>query len=238
MINSFMDYNKHYSLLIERAKHRTTNGYTERHHIVPRCLGGTDDKDNLVDLYPEEHFLAHQLLVKIYPNNFKLINAAVMMCVNSSSQKRMNNKLYSWLRKRLSETMKNSQSGKGNSQFGTCWVSNLETKESKKIDKNLLDEYLSEGWIKKRIINWNDCITKKDCPICGKEFLSKRNTCSLSCGQKLFNKVNPKDFGKGKLDSIIEDYKKGYSIYRCLKNAGLDGTGQNHTKLKEILKNL
>jgi len=29
-------------------------------------MGGSDDKSNLVDLTPEEHFLAHQLLLKIH----------------------------------------------------------------------------------------------------------------------------------------------------------------------------
>lgn len=233
-----MDYKKHYSLLIERAKNRSINSYYERHHVIPRCLGGTDDPNNLVNLYPEEHFVAHQLLVKIYPNNFKLVNAAAMMCVGTKTQSRSNNKMYSWLRKKLSRAMSESQLGVGNSQFGSCWISNLESRECIKINKNLLDEYLSIGWIKKRIVNWDNPVVKKDCPVCGKEFLSKSNACSLSCGQKLSNILNPKEFGKGNLQSMIDDYKKGYSIYRCLKNAGLNGTGQNHTKLKEILKNL
>ena len=233
-----MNYKRHYALLIERAKNRKINTeFTEKHHIVPRCLNGNDGPDNLVDLYPEEHFLAHQLLAKIYPGNHSLIKAAAMMCVGHK-QKRINNKLYGWLRKKLAKAMSESQTGRGNSQFGTCWVSNLETKESKKIDKTLLDNYLNNGWIKKRIINWNNNYKKRICPSCGKEFLSEKNTCSLSCGQKLFNKLNPKEFGKGKLDSMIEDYKKGYSIYRCLKNAGLDGTGKNHTRFKEIVKDL
>ena len=25
--------------------------YHERHHIIPKCIGGTDDKDNLIDLF-------------------------------------------------------------------------------------------------------------------------------------------------------------------------------------------
>ena len=42
------------------------NGYVERHHILPRALGGTDDSSNLVALTAREHFLAHMLLAKIY----------------------------------------------------------------------------------------------------------------------------------------------------------------------------
>jgi hypothetical protein len=41
-------------------------GYTERHHIQPKCLGGTDDHKNLVRLTAREHFVVHHLLTKIH----------------------------------------------------------------------------------------------------------------------------------------------------------------------------
>jgi hypothetical protein len=95
-----MDYQKHYNTLIERSKARVLEGYVEKHHIIPKCLGGTDDKENLVLLTPEEHFLAHQLLVKIYPDESGLAYAAKMMCVKNPNQIR-NNKLYGWLKKQV-----------------------------------------------------------------------------------------------------------------------------------------
>lgn len=94
-----MDYNKHYYNLINRAKSRVLEGYVEKHHIIPKCLGGTDDFDNLVVLTAEEHFVAHQLLTKIYPNNEKLIYAVSMMCVKTTKQQR-NNKMYGWLKRK------------------------------------------------------------------------------------------------------------------------------------------
>ena len=60
-----MNYQKIYNKLINRAKNRNIMGYVEKHHIIPKCLGGEDCKTNLVNLTPEEHYLAHQLLVKI-----------------------------------------------------------------------------------------------------------------------------------------------------------------------------
>ena len=57
-----MNYSAIYDSLINRARLRALTSYKEGHHIVPKCMGGTDDKDNLVDLTPEEHYLAHQLL--------------------------------------------------------------------------------------------------------------------------------------------------------------------------------
>jgi hypothetical protein len=100
-INNSMDYKKHYDKLMQRSKQRTLEGYVEKHHIIPRCLGGTDDIANIAILTPEEHFLAHQLLVKIYPKSFPLVKAAVIMTAHQTQQ-RANNKLFGWLRRRAS----------------------------------------------------------------------------------------------------------------------------------------
>lgn len=122
-----MNYEKIYESLIERARHRRLDGYKERHHIVPKCQGGLDTIDNLVDLTAEEHYLAHQLLVKIYPLNDKLVYAASMMI-----SARPSNKLYGWIRRRVSAHRSISQKGECNSQYGTKWVHNPLTGENKK----------------------------------------------------------------------------------------------------------
>lgn len=138
-----MDYKKIYESLIERSKGRNIIGYTEKHHIVPRCMGGSDDAENLATLTPEEHYVAHQLLVKIYPGNHKLICAAQMMIPNRPS-----NKLYGWLRRKFSEVMK-EQTGEKNSQFGTCWV--VKNNAALKINKEELQEYILNGWCLGRV---------------------------------------------------------------------------------------
>lgn len=67
-----MNYQKIYDALISRAKGRVyCRGYHERHHIVPRSLGGTNNADNIAVLTFREHFLAHWLLVKIHKNKEK-----------------------------------------------------------------------------------------------------------------------------------------------------------------------
>lgn len=87
-----MDYEQIYSQLINRARTRTLIGYKERHHIIPRCIGGSDESSNLVELTAREHFIAHKLLCEIYPNNDKLFYAYwCMMNLKSSSQKRIIN---------------------------------------------------------------------------------------------------------------------------------------------------
>jgi hypothetical protein len=108
-----MNYKLIYENLINRAKDRKLDIYTESHHIIPKCMNGDNSVENLVDLTPEEHYLAHQLLVKIYPSEYGLIKAAVMMCMNTGGN-RPTNKLYGWLRRKHSE----STSGENNVNFG------------------------------------------------------------------------------------------------------------------------
>jgi len=58
-------YTKWYNQITDRARYRIIEGYTEKHHIKPRSLGGTDDADNLVELTAREHFICHWLLTKM-----------------------------------------------------------------------------------------------------------------------------------------------------------------------------
>lgn len=84
-----MNYEKIYNQIIERAKKRIIEDYTEKHHIIPKCLGGTDDEENLVNLTAREHFLVHWLLCNIYTDNLKIKFAFVMMCnVKNGKQRR------------------------------------------------------------------------------------------------------------------------------------------------------
>jgi hypothetical protein len=64
-------YTNWYQAITERARTRNIDSYTERHHIQPRSLGGTDDKTNLVDLTAREHFICHWLLTKMHTGEAK-----------------------------------------------------------------------------------------------------------------------------------------------------------------------
>jgi hypothetical protein len=75
-----MEYLKIYNNIIEKAKIRSLNGYTEKHHITPKCLGGSNKKDNIVSLTAKEHYICHKLLCEIYPTEHKLKYAFWRMC--------------------------------------------------------------------------------------------------------------------------------------------------------------
>lgn len=106
-----MNYEAHYNVLIERARHRVLEGYGENHHILPKCMGGADNKSNLVRLTAREHFVAHQLLVKMYPGVGGLISA-VRFLTSTRQGNSVNNRMYEWLRIRHAVEMSRINLGK------------------------------------------------------------------------------------------------------------------------------
>lgn len=145
-----MNYHLHYNKLIERAKTREITGYYEKHHVVPRCLGGLDIKENLVNLTPEEHYVAHQLLVKMHPGNFALIKAAHMMSVHHTSS-RVGNKKFGWLRRAYSEAQKQYYSNKENHPKG------MKGKQHSQEHRDKLRNYavLNAAKTAKKVYQWD-----------------------------------------------------------------------------------
>jgi hypothetical protein len=97
-----MNYKKNYYDYIEYVKtlnrYKQSEVYYEKHHILPRSLGGADEKNNLVLLTGREHFLAHYLLCKIYEFDgnkyFKMLRA--FMCMKTGNGRLLyNSRLYS-----------------------------------------------------------------------------------------------------------------------------------------------
>lgn len=64
-----MDYKKVYDAICKRGQERKLEGYSEVHHIVPKCMGGLDVSENLTILTGREHFIAHWLLARHYNTN-------------------------------------------------------------------------------------------------------------------------------------------------------------------------
>lgn len=67
--NRSRDYEKTYNRLVQSRKTRGLDKsqldfVTEKHHIIPRCMGGGDEESNLVLLTGREHYIAHLLLTK------------------------------------------------------------------------------------------------------------------------------------------------------------------------------
>jgi hypothetical protein len=98
-----MDYLQVYYDLMERATYEKPDveGVEfELHHIWPVCLGGTDDRSNLVSLTTEEHFLAHKLLAKIMPDQRAITYAYYKMSFGEIDAK-LTNKDYAAMNKAI-----------------------------------------------------------------------------------------------------------------------------------------
>ena len=93
-----MNYQKIYDQIVERAKTRQLEGYKEKHHIIPKCLGGSNDKENLVLLTPREHYVCHKLLTYIYKGNRKIACALFRLCYDKNNRK-ISSKDYEYVKK-------------------------------------------------------------------------------------------------------------------------------------------
>jgi len=116
-----LNYQKIYSALVEKAKVRGLDkskheGYFEIHHIIPKCLGGSDDKENLVMFTGREHFVAHMLLWKAYPENVSLMRAAFLMANRKLSK--INSKSYETLKIQVGIVASQSFCGENNPFYG------------------------------------------------------------------------------------------------------------------------
>lgn len=141
-----MNYHRIYEALVLNANTRILSDvYTENHHIIPRCMGGNDTKENLVALTAREHFIAHALLVKMYKDTeyvHKLVYAFNFMKCDGQRGGRANNRTYSlgrdWFKKfhpMKSDDTKQKMIGSLNRYYE-------ETKEIREIEKKNRREYV------------------------------------------------------------------------------------------------
>jgi hypothetical protein len=88
-------YSKIYFSITSNAKQRITEGYTELHHIIPQSMGGSNDKENLVELTAREHFICHWLLVKMTAGDdrSKMLYALKGMKAENKYQQRYQTKI-------------------------------------------------------------------------------------------------------------------------------------------------
>ncbi len=151
-----MNYLKIYNQIIERAKGRELKGYFEKHHIIPKCVGGKDNECNLVKLTAREHFICHMLLVEIYPDDKLKIALYLMAMGRIKNNYKPSNRTYERLRKEHSKRMKGVKQS----------TQTLEKRKQSLIGKDLSKNYTSEVRLKMskkmkgRKVTWGDKISE------------------------------------------------------------------------------
>jgi len=88
----------YYNIINSAILNKRITGYNEKHHIIPKSLGGDNSNNNLVLLTAREHFICHALLPKmtVGKDKAKMVYAARMMCVveNKSQHRYVNARMY------------------------------------------------------------------------------------------------------------------------------------------------
>ncbi len=112
------------------------DAYTEKHHIIPTSMGGTNDKCNIITLTAREHFIVHYMLAKAYGES--MYYAFWMMCTDIRSGKTYrytNSYFYEKCRQRISKEMKKRMTGRVyvfdiiNNEM--VWISSKDFKDEK-----------------------------------------------------------------------------------------------------------
>lgn len=144
-----MNYQRIYDQIIDRAKQRKLEGYKERHHIIPKCMGGSNKEDNLIELTAREHFICHWILCRIYPENKKLAHAFWFMSKqNSPTQQRdyiVSSRTYAEAVSNLKFTEEHKENIR-KTRVGKKTIVHPGTKEIKYVLAKDLQIWIDRGW--------------------------------------------------------------------------------------------
>ena len=110
------------NILDTRGRFACGDEYHERRHIIPKSCGGTDDKENLIDLYAREHFEAHRLLALENPDNEKLVYAwwcmSIMKNEYTKERYKISKEEYEEMKKQYAIMRSETMSGKNAPNYG------------------------------------------------------------------------------------------------------------------------
>lgn len=211
-----MNYQRIYDQIIDRAKERKLQGYKEKHHIVPKCMGGSNEKVNLVELTAREHFLCHWMLCRIYPENRKLGHAFWFMSKqNAPTQQRdyvVSSRTYAEAVSNLKFTEEHKEKIR-KTRVGKKTIVHPKTKEIKYILTEELQIWLDMGW--------ENTNYKK----------GTKGSISEEGSKKLSEKITKRLTGKTGLDA-----QAAKGPYTVLLESGQKHTAGSYPELSKITK--
>jgi hypothetical protein len=117
-----VDYKLVYNQIVERAflekRSRNKAIYYEKHHFIPKSLGGLNNKENLVLLTAREHFICHKLLVEIYPGNKSMLYAVwnMITCKSKTRKCKVSSREYARIREVHSKLVSEYQKGRSHTK--------------------------------------------------------------------------------------------------------------------------
>lgn len=144
-------YTTWYYNIIESAKQYPEDGYTEKHHIIPKSMGGSNDTSNLISLSARQHYIVHLLLTKMTSgkNRQKMFYAMNMIINSPSGDDIKTSRLYEYVRKNHAEAVSKSKKGTITGFANTAGKTHEEIfgkEKSAKIKKSIAKSNSSRVW--------------------------------------------------------------------------------------------
>jgi len=215
LIKSQLHLNRYIKFIDSRPiRKKSKDLYTERHHKIPVSLGGSDDKENTINLTGREHFIAHLILWKAFGD--KMTTAFFYMC-NIKKGKYRSSKQYAILREEYSKAT--SRRLKGKPAWNKGKKHSEETK--KKISKSGKGRKFSEE-SKKKISESNKGKPKseearKNMSLGGKgKKLSKEHIEKIRIANKDFRHSEE---SKKKISNTLKGHKQSEETKRKISNS-------------------
>jgi hypothetical protein len=150
-------YSKWYFNIVANARFRVLEGYSEKHHIIPKSLGGQDSDENLVSLTAREHFICHWLLTKMVSlkkHQYQMWNAfSCMLYLENREQHRykITGQKFEIIKKEGSKIKSWKMRGEKNPMFGKTHSEESRLKISKahagKLVSNITKEKLRNNML-------------------------------------------------------------------------------------------
>lgn len=135
--------NWYYNIVTKVQSRPIPNAYTEKHHIIPKSLGGSDD--DIVVLTAKEHYICHLLLTKmtIGTNRRKMLFAFKMMNEggNKFQKQRYTSRIFEYYRPKIAIAVSESNKGR---------VSSFKNKRHKKETRIIMSEKAKEPHRRKK----------------------------------------------------------------------------------------
>lgn len=186
-------YTRWYNSIVSNRKQNLLDSsvYQEKHHIIPKSLGGSNKKENIVVLTAREHFICHRLLVKMTEGNDKVkMSYAIrtMMIRENPYQTRykISSKVYESIIKETKKVIGESQKGTNNPFYG----------------KNHSNETRSLMKEKRKL---------QDPPMLGKTHNKKTKTKLREANRKQFEDPKQIEIRKQKSKEQMKDTDKRYA---------------------------
>jgi len=195
-------YTERYNSIVHKAKNRklVEGVYYEKHHILPKSMGGKNNKCNLVNLTPKEHYVVHHLLTKMCEgdNSRKMNYAFWKLNIRYKDEKRtnINFSTFEKIREKQKENMSKTMTGRFVSEKARESVRNsnrlrvgdkhplfgkkrpnhvIEASRKANLgNKYCLGRKVSEE-TRKKMSESQKNVEKFDCGICGRKISGKGN---------------------------------------------------------------